>query len=69
MRALPVTFSNRSFVQNSKNAHKKIENSNPINNIQNNTARKYTGVASRDLAYVSMFDNAIARDLKLMGLI
>lgn len=30
---------------------------------------QYTGVASADLAYVSMFDNAIARDLKLMGLI
>ena len=30
---------------------------------------RYTGVASRDLAYASMFDSAIARDLKLMGLI
>lgn len=69
MRALPVTFSNRSFIQNSKNAHKKIENSNSTNNIQNNTAHKYTGIASRDLAYASMFDSAIARDLKLMGLI
>ncbi len=29
----------------------------------------YTGVASTDLAYASMFDSAIARDLKLMGLI
>lgn len=30
---------------------------------------KYTGVASADLAYASMFDNEIAKDLKLMGLI
>ena len=30
---------------------------------------KYTGVASVDLAYASMFDAAIAKDLKLMGLI
>ena len=29
----------------------------------------YTGIASVDLAYVSMFDNAIAKDLKMMGLI
>ena len=30
---------------------------------------QYTGVASTDLAYASLFDNEIARDLKLMGLI
>ena len=29
----------------------------------------YTGVASVDLAWASMFDNSIAKDLKLMGLI
>jgi len=29
----------------------------------------YTGVASVDLAYASMFDSSIAKDLKLMGLI
>ena len=33
------------------------------------TKHQYTGVASVDLAYASMYDNAIARDLKLMGLI
>ena len=31
--------------------------------------RKYTGNACQDLAYASMFDKKIARDLKLMGLI
>lgn len=30
---------------------------------------QYTGNASTDLAYASMYDNQIARDLKLMGLI
>ncbi len=29
----------------------------------------YTGIASVDLAYASMFDNSIAKDLKMMGLI
>lgn len=31
--------------------------------------RKYSGNACQDLAYASMFDKKIARDLKLMGLI
>ncbi len=29
----------------------------------------YTGIASVDLAYASMFDKSIAKDLKIMGLI
>ena len=37
--------------------------------FENKTPHKYTGVASADLAYASMFDSAIAKDLKLMGLI
>ncbi len=37
------------------------------NFIENRHA--YTGIASVDLAYASMFDNSIAKDLKLMGLI
>ena len=41
------------------------------NNIyaQKKTPHEYTGIASVDLAYASMFDSAIANDLKLMGLI
>lgn len=31
--------------------------------------RVYTGVASVDLAYASMFDKNIAKDLTIMGLI
>ncbi len=30
---------------------------------------KYAGVVSADLAYASMFDNKIAKELKMMGLI
>ena len=32
-------------------------------------AHNYTGNPCQDLAYASMFDKKIARDLKLMGLI
>ena len=69
MRVLPIMHSNRSFVNSSKSAHRKTENSNLNNQIQARGAHRYTGVASRDLAYASMFDSAIAKDLKLMGLI
>ena len=38
--------------------------------IENNKpSHSYTGIASVDLAYASMFDSSIANDLKLMGLI
>ena len=37
------------------------------NNLAN--SYKYTGVASADLAYASMYNQSIAKDLKLMGLI
>ena len=69
MRILPIAHSNRSFVNSSKNAHKKIDNSQLNQQTPYRGAHKYTGIASRDLAYASMFDSAIAQDLKLMGLI
>ncbi|MBR1618145.1 hypothetical protein IJ670_08350 [bacterium] len=34
-----------------------------------NMHHKYTGIASADLAYVSMLNKHIAKDLKTMGLI
>ena len=56
------------LTEKSNNAHKK--NNNNVTVSQNATkGHKYTGIASVDLAYASMFDSAIARDLKLMGLI
>ena len=65
MRILPLLNLNKSFVNSNKGAFNKLDD-----NKQNNLpTRNYTGVASADLAYASMFDNAIARDLKLMGLI
>ena len=38
-------------------------------NIHKLGHHQYTGNASTDLAYASLFDNEIAKDLKLMGLI
>ena len=38
-------------------------------NFKNSAKHEYTGVASVDLAYASMFDNAIAQDLRTIGLI
>ena len=67
MRIQPAVNLNRSFVNNSCRVCKK--NNNEVMNNQRVHGHKYTGIASADLAYASMFDNAIARDLKLMGLI
>ena len=68
MRILPTMHTNRNFVNNANNvrvnANKKADNAR-----SNVRAHEYTGVASVDLAYASMFDNEIARDLRLMGLI
>ena len=36
---------------------------------QNRLLHSYTGIASVDLAYASMIDSSIAKDLKIMGLI
>ena len=67
MRILPNIHINGNFVNSTKSAYKNVDNSaNMTNNLR---SHKYTGNASVDLAYVSMFDNEIARDLKLMGLI
>ena len=68
MRIQPAINLNRSFVNNSCRVCKKNDN-NSMNLNQKIHSHKYTGVASADLAYVSMFDSAIARDLRLMGLI
>lgn len=67
MRLAPVVNFNRNFVNNAK--HVQTQSVDKSLNNQNKSAHKYTGVPSADLAYASMFDSAIARDLKLMGLI
>ena len=67
MRILPIHI-NGNFVNSTKSAYKNMENN--ANNLSKRPqSHQYTGVASVDLAYASMFDNEIARDLKLMGLI
>lgn len=66
MRVLPVLnrYTNRNILnKNQTNFERKDSLS------AHRAHHKYTGVASVDLAYASMFDSAIARDLKLMGLI
>ena len=67
MRVLPVINSykmNKSKVRQTTQFERKT---NTVDSIRGK--HKYTGVASTDLAYASMFDVEIARDLKLMGLI
>ncbi len=66
MRILPVyTRYNKSFNQINRNTG--FERSKTIPFVKE--CHQYTGVASVDLAYASMFDNSIAKDLKLMKLI
>ena len=66
MRIIPVvnSFSKGSLTRKMSPARFESKSGNNLN-----TGRKYTGNASYDLAYASMFDESIAQDLKLMGLI
>ena len=64
MRILPLTNSLNPIRINTPQT--RFER-NGVNNLLYN--HQYTGVVSADLAYASMFDNEIAKDLKLMGLI
>ena len=68
MRILPIKHTGRSFDHNSNNVARKADVLND-GHSQQRYIHKYTGVASTDLAYASMFDSNIARELKLMGLI
>ena len=67
MRILPALNLNRNFINSSSGTHTKFVSKNQAKT--NPQVHKYTGIASADLAYASMFDSAIAKDLKLMGLI
>ena len=54
----------------SKSSQTQFERNSSINSVTcPHSPHQYTGEASADLAYASMFDSAIAKDLKLMGLI
>ena len=64
MRILPFML-NKTKNQNKPQFVSKNTNANAIKR----QPHQYTGVASTDLAYASMFDSQIAKDLKLMGLI
>lgn len=67
MRIQPVL---NGYNYNSKAVKTQTQFESKNNSIsQNKTHHRYTGVASVDLAYASMFDYSIAKDLKMMGLI
>ncbi len=66
MRVQPVITRYNANIKNNGINVTKFERK---NDFINNSPRTYTGEASYDLAYASMFDSAIAKDLKLMGLI
>ena len=67
MRIVPVARTYSTGIYNSKILRAQAEK-HTNSNIQN-TAHQYTGVPSYDLAYASMYDSQIAKELKLMGLI
>lgn len=69
MRVAPLLNRYNPNANNAKKVHTKFERKSENCPSFDRMNHKYTGVASTDLAYASMFDNAIARDLKLMGLI
>ena len=79
MRLAPVAHRYNTGIKNSSKSQTQFErnnssvsNSSSCNSNLNgcpHCAHQYTGEACADLAYASMFDNAIAKDLKLMGLI
>ena len=67
MRILPVLNKISGNIKTSK-TQTRFESKNNTVSAQR-APRMYTGIPSVDLAYVSMFDNSIAKDLKMMGLI
>ena len=68
MRIQPVINSYKANSSTFNNANKN-QTQFEKNDISTVPHHQYTGVPSIDLAYASMYDSAIARDLKLMGLI
>ncbi len=66
MRIQPAIFKSNFTQRNLKKLQTQFERN---NNFQNRQKHEYSGVASVDLAYASMFDNAIAQDLRTIGLI
>ena len=68
MRILPAMLTTKNFVNTAK--YNAVNQNGGLNSLpQRELNHQYTGIPSVDLAYASMFDNEIARDLKIMGLI
>ncbi len=66
MRIQPAMFKSNFTKRNTKKLQTQFERK---NDFQNRPKHQYTGIASVDLAYASMFDSAIAQDLRTIGLI
>ncbi len=68
MRIAPITHRYNNKTNNSEK-HTWFEKKNDLYRNSKVQNHQYSGVASTDLAYASMYDKNIARDLKIMGLI
>ncbi len=66
MRIQPAMFKYNFAQRNLNKLQTQFERN---NNIQARRKHEYSGVASVDLAYASMIDNNIAKDLRTIGLI
>lgn len=66
MRILPLSNGYNQINKTNKNFQTQFERN---DSLMPKSTHQYTGVASVDLAYASLFDSGIARDLKIMGLI
>ena len=66
MRIQPTMFKNNFAQRNLKKLQTQFERN---RNFQAKNEHQYTGLVSVDLAYGSMLDNAIAKDLRTIGLI
>ena len=66
MRILPLLRKNIHIKNRPNNLKTQLKG---MNVISSNKAHKYTGNVSADLAYASMVDENIAKDLKSMNLI
>lgn len=69
MRVTPLLKGYNTSLLNTKNSQTKFESKSDVFPLQARMNHQYTGNASADLAYASLFDSNIARDLKMMGLI
>lgn len=67
MRILPIFNANSNIANNfNKSNNTQLQG---WNTVQSDTVHNYTGNVSADLAYASMVDDSIAKDLRSINLI